>query len=385
MRVFVIDDSLFYRRVVAELAASIDGVSVAGTAEGCDEALRKLERDEADVVLCDVFMPGKDGLATLTEIRRRYPDMLVAMMSGVSTRGAESTVRALQMGAFEFVRKPDSKDGNANVKRLSQDLKSVLRLAGIHLNTANAVRAISGVAVKNSRAVSQPPNRTSDISTVERYVALGIGVSTGGPEALSTLLPALPADFPVPVLLVQHMPPSFTKALAESLNRKCALHITEAQDDEPVEPGHVYMAPGGMHMRLRRTGARQRVQLSDTPPVHNCRPSVDVLFQSMAEVYDGNLLAVVLTGMGDDGCEGVREMKRRGCCCLTQSPESCVVYGMPRMVVEAGLSDCSLPIEEIAGALKSLTTTGRFTPKTAPSGQAIVEDEREAQEKYKER
>ncbi len=365
MRVFVIDDSLFYRRVVAELAGAFDGVTVSGTAEGCDEALRKLERHGADVVFCDVFMPGKDGLETLTEIRGRFPDMLVVMMSGVSTRGAESTVRALQMGAFEFVRKPDSKDGEANAKRLSQDLSSVLRLAGIHLNTASAVRTVSTVAVRAPR-IEHRTTASGAVGQLSRPVAVGIGVSTGGPEALSILLPELPADLAVPVLIVQHMPPSFTRALAQSLDRKCALHVTEARDGEPIQAGNAYLAPGGTHMLVRRGVETPRIRLSDKPPVHNCKPSVDELFRSMAECYDGSLVAVVLTGMGDDGREGVGAMKQRECCCLTQAPESCVVYGMPRMVAEAGLSDCSLPLEKMGGALRTLIATGRLAPGTMP-------------------
>lgn len=366
MRVLVIDDSLFYRRVVSELAGAAPGVTAVSSAEGCDQALRKLERHGADVVFCDVFMPGKDGLQTLTEIRRRFPDTLVVMMSGVSTRGAESTVRALQMGAFEFVRKPDSSDGDANVKRLSQDLSSVLRLAGIHLNTANAVRTVSAVAVKAARTNARPAEAVVETRRMPRPVAVGIGVSTGGPEALSVLLPGLADDFPVPLLIVQHMPPSFTRALAESLDRKCALQVSEAQDGEPVVAGHAYLAPGGKHMLVRRAEGVHRIELSDMPPVHNCRPSVDVLFRSMAEAYGKHLVAVVLTGMGDDGRDGVAAMKHRGCCCLTQAPESCVVYGMPRMVVEAGLSDCSLPIERIADALRTLVTTGHLSPDMLP-------------------
>jgi len=194
-----------------------------------------------------------------------------------------------------------------------------------------------------------------------RIDVVGIGVSTGGPNALAELIPRLPADLPVPILLVQHMPPVFTASLAEHLDQKSGLSVREARDGEQVLPGRVYIAPGGRHMVVRRLPDAEHpiVGLNENPPENSCRPSVDVLFRSMAAQYDGNMLAVVMTGMGNDGCEGVRAMKRRGCLCLTQSEASCIVYGMPLSVDEAGLSDEQVPLDRLADRIVHLVRKGR--------------------------
>lgn len=350
MRVFVIDDSSFYRDLVAEIAGEARRVEVVGTAAGCDDAMTKLAAEPADLVFCDVMMPGKDGLETLAEIQQHHPDTLVVMISGVNTRSTESTVRALQMGAFEFVRKPDSGSTEENRERLTRDITGALRLAAIHHNTRSAMQAVSGVRHE------RPPKkaRVSKLSSAPYEVAV-VGSSTGGPEALGQIIPALPADFPLPILVVQHMPPPFTRALAESLGRRSSLQVTEAADGDLVEPGHVYVAPGGLHMIVREERGEVRVRTRDSAPVHNCKPSVDVLFESAARVYAGSgVIAVVLTGMGEDGKDGVEALKNGACCCIAQERASCVVYGMPRAVSEAGLADLKLPAEQIAGVLTEL-------------------------------
>ena len=196
----------------------------------------------------------------------------------------------------------------------------------------------------------------------ERIDVVGIGVSTGGPNALAELIPRLPADFPVPILLVQHMPPMFTASLAEHLDQKSQVSVREARDGEPVLPGGVYIAPGGRHMVVRRLpDGALIVGLNDNPPENSCRPSVDVLFRSLAAQFEGNLLAVVMTGMGSDGCEGVRAMKRRGCRVLTQSEASCIVYGMPLAVDEADLSDEQVPLDRLADRITRLARKNRGT------------------------
>jgi two-component system chemotaxis response regulator CheB len=192
-----------------------------------------------------------------------------------------------------------------------------------------------------------------------RIDVIGIGVSTGGPNALAELIPRLPEDLPVPVLLVQHMPPLFTASLAEQLANRSALKVREARDGEPILPGTVLIAPGGKHMVVRRRGdvegaSMAIVGLNENPPENSCRPSVDVLYRSKAAQYDGNMLAVIMTGMGSDGCEGVRAMKRRGCHCITQSEATCVVYGMPLAVDEAGLSDEQVPLAQMAQRITTL-------------------------------
>ena len=196
---------------------------------------------------------------------------------------------------------------------------------------------------------------------------VGIGVSTGGPNALAELIPRLPADFPVPILLVQHMPPLFTASLAETLDQKSKVTVREARDGETVAPGCVYIAPGGKHMVVRRLpdnkggGSVVIIGLNENPLENSCQPSVDVLFRSLAAQYEGNMLAVVMTGMGNDGCDGVRAMKRRGCLCLTQSEASCIVYGMPLSVDEANLSDEQVPLDRLADRITYLVQKNRGT------------------------
>jgi two-component system chemotaxis response regulator CheB len=187
-----------------------------------------------------------------------------------------------------------------------------------------------------------------------------IGVSTGGPEALSRLIPAISDPLPVPILCVQHMPPMFTKSLAESLTRKSKISVVEASEGEVVTAGIMYIAPGGHHMVVRNKDGKVVIGLNEEPPENSCRPSVDVLFRSVANTYgERGILGVVLTGMGNDGCSGMRVLKRKGCYCITQSEQTCVVYGMPRAVDEAGLSDKSIPLESIAGEIESLMKFGR--------------------------
>ncbi len=202
---------------------------------------------------------------------------------------------------------------------------------------------------------------------LNRIDVVGIGISTGGPNALGELLPRLPADFPVPILLVQHMPPLFTASLAEYLDERSRVAVREARDGEPVLPGCVYLAPGGRHMVVRRLAGPDGeasslvIGLNENPLENSCRPSVDVLFRSLAAHHDGNMLAVIMTGMGNDGCEGVRAMKRRGCLCLTQSEASCIVYGMPLAVDEAELSDEQVPLDQLADRITQLVRRNRRT------------------------
>jgi len=345
MRVFVIDDSDFYREVVAEAAVTVAHATVIGTAAGCDEALRKLGGQPADVVFCDVCMPGKDGIETLGEIRERYPDTLVIMISSVNTRSTESTVRALEMGAFEFVRKPEGGSREANIATLTQNISSIIRLAAIKLNTQRVLRTVSAMHGSEPRGIVTKEPKGA-------WSVLVIAASTGGPEALGRLFRTLPADLGVPVLVVQHMPAPFPKALARSLDRKSALHVCQAEDGELVVADTAYIAPGGRHMSVQRSGQQFFIRLLDTAPVHGCRPSADVLFDSVAEAYESRgVVAAILTGMGEDGCSGVRTLKAGKCYCVVQSEQSCVVCGMPRAVLRCGLADAEVVIDEMGPAL----------------------------------
>jgi len=307
-------------------------------------------------------MPVLDGLKTLEVIRERFPEVGVIMISGANTSAAGTTIRALERGAIDFVPKPEGADPEESQRQLAQHIKRLVQL----FQTRRALRPGRRNVVERPPAATRAPERPVPSppapvprAAPERYAGkrptrielVVIGVSTGGPNALKEVVPRLKADLNVPVLIVQHMPPVFTASLAESLGRKSVLPVREAQEGEAVLPNTVLIAPGGKHMVIRQDPSRgdgHIVALNENPPEQNCRPSVNVLFRSASTYFGGKILAVVMTGMGEDGCEGVRAMKRQGCICLTQEESTCVVYGMPRAVDEAGLSDASVPLDQMA-------------------------------------
>lgn len=355
LNVLVVDDTIVYRKILSEVLESLEGVQLLGTASQGRLALARMEQTPADLVLLDVEMPEMDGLETLGHLRKRWPETDVVMVSGTNMSSAEITVQALEQGALDFIRKPEGSDPEASRQELRDKLRPLIR----HIGTRRNMRA----PVAPKAALPPPlPSPTLSRPMLGRIEVVGIGVSTGGPNALAEVIPLLPADFPVPILVVQHMPPTFTASLAEHLDRRSHLRVCEAREGEPIQTGNVYIAPGGKHMVVRRheTGnGRQRIiGLNENPPENSCRPSVDVLFRSMAAQYDGGIAALVMTGMGNDGCEGVRTLKRRGCHCLTQSAETCVVYGMPMAVDEAGLSDEQIPLHFLAQRLVRLVREG---------------------------
>jgi two-component system chemotaxis response regulator CheB len=366
LRILIVDDTAVYRRILTEVVEALPTDCEVTACPSGRLALNRLDQAPADLVLLDVEMPDMSGLETLRVLRQRHPAVSVIMISGTSSAAASYTVEALALGAMEFVRKPEGADAEASRAELRDVLRPLLRHVQTRANLrpvdhgAPAPKAAPAAADHDpSPAAPAPARRQAPPPT--RFDVLGIGVSTGGPNALGELIPALPADLGVPVLVVQHMPPLFTASLAEHLNRNSRLPVHEAVEGEPVLPGRVYIAPGGKHMVLRRAREADQaiIGLNENPPENSCRPSVDVLFRSMAAHYGGNILAVVMTGMGSDGCEGVRAMKRAGCRCLTQSEETCVVYGMPMVVDEAGLSDERVPLPLLASRIARLVGAGR--------------------------
>jgi two-component system chemotaxis response regulator CheB len=358
LRVLIVDDTIVYRRILGDAVAALEGAEVVGTAANGRLALAQLARSPADLVLLDVEMPEMDGLVALRLIRRMFPRTRVVMVSGADRGDAELTVHCLEQGALDFIRKPEGTDPEVSRAQLRARLEPLVR----HLRDAVHAPAAGAGAPAPTAPVPAPGAAPARIrpavpaaAVAGRIDLVAIGVSTGGPNALSELLPRLPADFPVPVLVVQHMPPRFTAFLAEHLAPQCPLGVREARDGEHVRPGAVLIAPGGRHMVVRRGPEGGRVVgLNDNPPENSCRPSVDVLFRSLAAQWGGNVLAVVMTGMGCDGLDGVRALKRRGCLCLTQSEASCIVYGMPAAVDEAGLSDQQVPLDRLADRILAL-------------------------------
>ena len=351
--VLVVDDSVVVRRLVSDVLASDPDIDVVGAASNGKIALAKIPQLNPDIVTLDVEMPVMDGLETLVELRKLYPRLPVIMFSTLTERGAGATLDALERGASDYVTKP------ANVGSISASMDAVraqlipkiksLCPRGDEILAPMPTPAAPTAAARPLVTPVTPTIARSPQTTQGRIEVLAIGCSTGGPNALAELLPLLPGDLSVPVVLVQHMPPLFTRLLGERLNEKSALSVKEAVDDEPIHPGGVWIAPGDFHLELRRSGAGQvRTHLQQGPHENSCRPAVDVLFRSVAAIYGGHTLAVVLTGMGQDGLRGSEVIHERGGEILVQDEASSVVWGMPGFVSRAGLASRVLPIPAIA-------------------------------------
>jgi two-component system chemotaxis response regulator CheB len=350
IRVLVVDDSVVIRRLLTDVLSQDPEIELAGTAPNGRIALAKLSQVNPDLVTLDIEMPELDGLGTLPELRKLYPKLPVIMFSTLTERGALATLDALALGATDYVTKP------ANVGSVAAGIQSVKDQLLPKIKALcpmwQAPRTVSPVAARAplTAATSRQPQRCE---------VLVIGSSTGGPQALSALLAELPANFPVPIVIVQHMPPVFTNHLANRLNQNCELQVSEATGAETLQPGQVLIAPGDFHVTLQRQGVAVRCLKQQSPPENSCRPAVDVLFRSAAAVYGSQCLAVVLTGMGQDGLRGSQEIARTGGTILAQDEATSVVWGMPRAVAEAGLAKRVLPLKAIAAELMRHVAVGR--------------------------
>jgi two-component system, chemotaxis family, protein-glutamate methylesterase/glutaminase len=334
------------RSLLRSVLASDPAFEVAGTAADGAAALACLASVPPDLVLLDVEMPLMDGLATLRQLRQRGHKMPVIMCSSLTQRGAKVTIEALAGGASDYVAKPAGQSGLEQALRaLAQDL-----LPKIHALAGRVQpQPVAPPAARLASAIPVPLPVSALISSVPAVVA--IGVSTGGPAALDSILPALNADFPLPIVIVQHMPEVFTRLIAERLNGRCPRHVREGSEGDAVEPGTITIARGNWHMELiaaARTGAAPTLHLNQNPPENHCRPAVDVLFRSAAEVYGSGVLAVVLTGMGSDGLMGCRAIRSHGGTVIAQDQATSTVWGMPGAVAQAGLAHKVLPLAAIA-------------------------------------
>lgn len=361
IRVLVVDDTVLYRKILSDCLNSLPGVEVVGAVGNGKLALSSVTTLKPDIMTLDFEMPVLDGISTLKELQKHPSDVAVVMVSAHTTEGAKITMQALELGAFDFIAKPDGSSLQANRDELIRQLKPVVQSVAtkrLLARTSSMVkRAVSPPlrAPQSSSATRLPRPSSSVRQPVQMRPGIvqvvAIGVSTGGPNALAGLLPHLPGNLRVPIVLVQHMPPVFTKALADSLDAKCQLKVVEVQHGDRLQPGVVHLAPGGKHMGLKKQGTIVTVTLSTDPPENHCRPSADYLFRSVAEVFNNNTLGVILTGMGNDGAKGLQVMKERGSQVIGQDQQSCVVYGMPMEAMKLGVVDVELPLDRIAGEI----------------------------------
>jgi two-component system chemotaxis response regulator CheB len=333
VRVLVVDDSAYVRKVVSQMLERSPFIKVVGTARDGGEALELVETLRPDVVTCDLNMPVMDGVAFVRAQMARRPVAIVII--SIAAEAGEQVLAALDAGAIDFVQKPTAL-ATEKLMDIADELVEKVKSAALA-----PLRALAAVPA----AVSPPVARRESRGPVDILV---IGISTGGPQALKVLIPQLPADCPVPVAMVLHMPIGYTEMYAKKLDEMSALHVVEAKGGELVAPGMVFLAPAGRHLTFKAEGDRVVTQLDVRPLDTPHRPSVDVLFHAAADVYGARVLGVVMTGMGSDGREGAAWIKARGGSILTESEASCVVYGMPRSVVEAGLSDDAVPLERLA-------------------------------------
>lgn len=351
IRALVVDDTAFYRKIITDILKTIPGVDVVGSAPDGIDALEKISALKPDMVTLDIEMPGMNGIEVLEKLRERRAEAGVIVVSTLTAKGGEMTLRALELGAFDFITKPQSGSMSENMESVKAALTPLVHA----LAKRREIRSL----LKLAPSFQQPaPPRTGNAGTPvgafitrkDRSEIVAIGVSTGGPNALAVVVPAFPANLSAPVLIVQHMPPVFTASLAKSLDAKSALRVKEAEDGEPVLPGKALIAPGGRHMKVEAShdGKTRIIRLTDDPPVNSCRPSVDYLFQSVARHYVGRATGVIMTGMGSDGFEGLKLMKKNGAFVIAQDESSCVVYGMPKGPVEAGIADVIAPLGSLA-------------------------------------
>lgn len=351
LRILIVDDSAFMRRALKRMIGSEPEFEIVGMAADGAEGVKLARELEPDIITLDVRMPVMDGLQALEKILAERP-VPVLMLSSLTGEGAETTIRALELGAVDFIDK--------------SSVSSAMDIVSIAPTLLNKLRAIGQVSQEKisltrnlleTREYLQPPAKGQ--GAVDRYDLVAIGSSTGGPSCLQALLLPLPKSFPYPIVIVQHMPVGFTRSLAERLNTICSLGVHEAAEGDELRPGHAYIAPAGQHLLVRRRDGKLLAHLSDEPSHALHRPSVDVLFASVVKAVGKRALGVLLTGMGKDGAKGMLAMRQAGCDTIAQDEKTSVVWGMPRAAVELGAASSVLPLGEIRATLQGLANIVR--------------------------
>lgn len=348
IRVLIVDDSVFVRKAVMRMLSLAPDIEVVDTATDGREAVQKVALHKPDVVTMDVQMAGMDGLTALEKIMRESPTR-VLMLSSLTHEGAETTIRALELGAVDFIDKARAESAMDLTLLGNELIYKVRTIAGVDVEKVKASQSSAAEASAQAGQTRRPsePRRTK----TGGVDVVAIGTSTGGPPALQSIIPRLPEDFPAGIIIVQHMPPGFTRTLAERLNSQSRLNVTEAVSGDTVQPGKVLVAPAGQHIYLKRRNGRYIVHLSDEPSDSLHRPSVDIMMESVAKACGRQGLGVLLTGMGSDGAKGMRAIKEAGGKTIAESEETCIVFGMPKSAIEEGVVDKVVPLYDMADAI----------------------------------
>lgn len=354
IRILVVDDSVVIRKILSETLSTDPALEIAGTAGDGHIALSKIAALNPDLVTLDVEMPVMNGLETLAALRKTHPRLPVIMFSTLTERGAAATLDALALGASDYATKPTGTGSSAAaIERIRTDLiPKIKALCGVGFLTLTPLRTAGPFAVPHKHM--RP-----------RIDVVAIGTSTGGPNALAEVLPRISAEFPVPIVIVQHMPPIFTRLLADRLAKQSAIAIEEGRAGAVLSPGHAWIAPGNFHMQVIRSAADYRLVLNQMPPENSCRPAVDVLFRSVAQVYGAHVLGVVMTGMGSDGVLGAQHIRDAGGNVIIQDEPSSVVWGMPGLVYASGLADAAYPLERLVLEIERWVLQSRRTQPAA--------------------
>ena len=345
LKALVVDDSAMYRRIVQDVLESFPNVEIVGTAQNGKIALSKAAALKPDLLTLDIEMPEMDGLEVLERLKKEVPEAVAIVFSAYTTEGARITLRALELGAFDFIPKPSSGKLEENRDRFKIEIAPMLEALVRLKRVKPVVKVIPPPQHVQKIAVPAPLPRNSEPSK-----AVAIGISTGGPVALTEMIPKFPADIGVPIFIVQHMPPMFTEALARKLDSISDITVKEAENGESIRANTAYIAPGGKQMQVAKSaqGNHLVIQVTDDPPENNCKPSVDYLFRSISRHYGRYATGVIMTGMGYDGTEGLKLMKQSGAVIIAQDESTCAVYGMPRKPVETGIVDVIAPLDLMA-------------------------------------
>jgi two-component system chemotaxis response regulator CheB len=367
LRVLVVDDTILYRKVVSDVLGEMPGVEVVGSAHNGRIAMKKIAELEPDLLTLDIEMPEMDGLSVLRKMATDAPQVGAIMLSAYTRKGSDMTMKALELGAFDFIPKPQTKSLQENRVELKKAITPMIKafsrlrevrriLKGKQKNTPQGLTPARKIS-SGGTGVAKPPVFSHP---VPKSKIVAIGISTGGPVALGRFLGELPADFGVPLLIAQHMPPLFTESLARNLDRRCAITVKEAVDGEKIVPNTAYIAPGGKQMKVGNDVFKKAkiIRIRNDPPENGCAPSADYLFRSVADHFGGNATGVIMTGMGSDGTSGLEQMKEKGAFIIAQDADSSVVYGMAKKPVEMGIVNVVAPLDQIAGQIRRTIAKG---------------------------